>query len=313
MATCDSHHEAAVLYCDQCAAFLCARCEDAGVHATHRLCTIQRAFRLLRDDADASTRRLRELHTQTAQSRPQTGNLRGAEVCVPDAVEDGMLALFGEVELKLAALKEECMREYWTEKEKLRVAKWGAHGRANLREMERALYQLRSCLCDETCDAKKLRDECRAARALIQRIEAPQAAHVQRTGPATQSGAGPVGERVGFVGDVAMRDSLASEFLHELQRALLPAMVCPWLVAARGAHFTQLGLLSNDFESLFPRFSPLEFIYGGFIYSVFQIKYVEELQIEKRALEEHIGRLQEEMTRLTEMIRKLSTLIPLHC
>ena len=252
MATCDSHHEAAVLYCDQCAAFLCARCEDAGVHATHRLCTIQRAFPLLRDDAEASTRRLRELHTQTAQSLQQTGNRRGAEAYVPDAVEDGMLALFAEVERKLAALKEECMREYWTEKEKLRVAKWGAHGRANLRELERALHQLRSCLCDETCDAKKLRDECRAARALIQRIEAPPAASVPRAGPDTQSGAGPVGERVGFVGDVAMRDSLAIEFLHDLQRALLPAMGCPWLVAARGAH--PLGLHSIVIYCSFPRF-----------------------------------------------------------
>ena len=137
------------------------------------------------------------------------------------------------------------MRKYWAAKEKLRIAKGVAHGRSNLREMERAVHQLQSCIGDETCDAKKLRDECRAAHALIERIEAPSAASGQRAGLHSPYGAGssPVGERAGCLGDEAKRDSMASEFLHELQRALLPAMACPWLVAARGAHLTPLGLL----------------------------------------------------------------------
>ena len=259
MVLCDAHRLPAVQYCEGCSEFLCELFEDAGAHAAHRTCSTQRAFRLLHDEGDACARRLHELHTQTAQSRAQTANRRGAEACVPDAIEEGMLALFAEVERKLSALKEECMRKYWGEKEKLRVAKGGAQERSKLREMERSLHQLQSCLGDERCDTKKLRQECRAARALVQRVEASPAASGQRGGAQTRSGAGasPLAARVGAVGVEAKRDSLASEFLHELQHALLPAMVCPCVPGCWWPHGAHILLRSVCFLSslgIFPRF-----------------------------------------------------------
>ena len=255
MMLCNAHRLPAVLYCEPCAEFLCEQCENAGTHAAHRTCSMQRAVRLLHDEGDACARMLRELCRQAAQSRSGTATRSGPEAFVPDAVEEGMLALFAEVERKLASLKEECISKYWAEKEKMLAAKWGEQRRANLLEMERALHQLQSCLGDNTSDAKKLRDECIAARALIRRIEAPPAASRQRgrLQSASEAGEGPVGERAGSVGDEARCDELASEFLHELQSALLPAMVYPWLVAAPG-DCTPLGLLCCH-RLLIPSFS----------------------------------------------------------
>ena len=171
---CSVHAKACVLYCKQCDLFLCPACVDSDAHRQHELCSVEKGLAALREESTACLQRLTHLRTQTARSMAPEGVVRGREDAATSRVEKELLELFSVVESAIAALKEECMRKLWAQKQ-LRAGR-ALRKRAHLRNMDRALHALQTALADKECPAHDLQQRSMEARAII---EGRKAADIQ--------------------------------------------------------------------------------------------------------------------------------------
>ena len=113
MSLCTTHGRAFVLYCEQCGEFLCEQCVDSEAHASHRVCTAQKAERLLREEGETCVKQLRDMCStmRAAYTQQDAGETTGY---IREEAE--WLAVFGEVERAMAAIKEEFMARCWAQK-----------------------------------------------------------------------------------------------------------------------------------------------------------------------------------------------------
>ena len=212
MPQCSMHGKSCVLYCKQCAIFICERCMDSGAHTAHgnQFCSVTQGAAIVRAGSVVCLRRLRDLRAQTAQMRVH--DVRARDVAEEDVqVEKDLLWLFSAVENAIATCKQECMHKLWTHKREKEAA--GGNKRAQLRNLDRSIQSLQSSLADGSCELHDLEKHLKTGRTVIERIE------------------GAVGESRGTRSHAAecSQDELMHTFLNSARKQLTATRLCAWL------------------------------------------------------------------------------------
>ena len=243
MSLCAQHRQNSVLYCEVCSEFLCGSCIDTKCHVDHanRFCSMKESVALLRAQSDSSVRRLHDMRAQTELSIAKHDTVQRA--LNVEGQERELLDLFSTMERVLSALKEECMRKFWTFKRQAQTQlnRELTQQRLQLRQMDRATHLLQRCVDDRECTAQELHKQFKSAAKLIDVITQ----HGDQDAACRQDG--EVGEADGqnwdtggtrgrAASDVPLlssldrtRDSLVREFFNSLHKQITASRLGPWL------------------------------------------------------------------------------------